>query len=134
MQDRPMKRLFQYLGRYRKSLTIAISSSITNKIFDLMPPFLTAWLIDSVSGQIPNWISSLGLDEVWSIVVFIGILIILIFGGESFFEWIFKREFLRLAQRAQHDLRVDAYTKMQNRELAYFENQRTGNLMSMLND
>lgn len=134
MQDRPMKRLFQYLGRYRKSLTIAVSSSITNKIFDLMPPFLTAWLIDSVSGQIPNWISGLGFNEIWSIVLFIGVLVIVIFGGESFFEWLFKREFLQLAQRVQHDLRVDAYTKMQTRELAYFENQRTGNLMSMLND
>ncbi|MEM8528407.1 MAG: ABC transporter ATP-binding protein [Bacteroidota bacterium] len=129
-----MKRLFQYLGRYRTSLSVAVSSSVTNKIFDLMPPFLTAWLIDSVSGQIPSWISGLGFEDVWNIVLFIGVLIIVIFGGESLFEWIFKREFLRLAQRVQHDLRIDAYSKMQDRELAYFENQRTGNLMSMLND
>jgi len=134
MQDRPMRRLFQYLGRYRTSLNLAVSSSVINKIFDLMPPFLTAWLIDSVSGQIPNWINGLGFESVWNIILFIGVLILFIFGGESFFEWLFKREFLRLAQRVQHDLRVDAYAKMQNRELAYFENQRTGNLMSMLND
>ena len=135
MQDRPMKRLFQYLGRYRSSLSFAISSSIINKIFDLMPPFLTAWLIDSVSGQVPNWIANgLGLTDLFQIVLFIGVLIIIIFAGESLFEWFFKREFLQLAQRVQHDLRLDAYDHMQRRELAYFENQRTGNLMSMLND
>ncbi|MEM0992661.1 MAG: ABC transporter ATP-binding protein [Bacteroidota bacterium] len=135
MQDRPMKRLFQYLGRYRSSLSFAISSSVINKIFDLMPPFLTAWLIDSVSGQIPAWIGEgLGMTDVWRIIALIGVLIIVIFAGESLFEWFFKREFLQLAQRVQHDLRLDAYGHMQDRELAYFEDQRTGNLMSMLND
>lgn len=135
MTDRPMKRLFRYLGRYRRNVTIAVSSSISNKILDLMPPFLTAWLIDSVSGQIPAWISELFPDiSLWGIVLFIGVLIILIFAGESFFEWMFKRSFLRLAQRVQHDLRIDAYQQMQNREMAFFENQRIGNLLSMLND
>lgn len=41
---------------------------------------------------------------------------------------------MRLAQQVQHDLRLDAYNRMQEREMAYFEQQRTGNLMAMLND
>ncbi len=130
-----MRRLFKYLGNYRRSLSFAVSSSIINKIFDLMPPFLTAWLIDSVSGKIPAWIEQgLGWNDIPQIIVLLGSLIVVIFGAESLFEWLFKREFLRLAQRVQHDLRLDAYAHLQKRELAYFENQRTGNLMSMLND
>lgn len=135
MSDRPMRRLFQYLGRYRQRLTLAVSSTIANKILDLMPPFLTAWLIDSVSGKTPNWIKqTLPEVDLFNIVLFIGILIILIFFGESFFEWLLKKSFLQLAQHLQHDLRMDAYEHLQNRELAFFENQRTGNLMSLLND
>ena len=135
MSDRPMKRLFHYLGRYRRSISTAVSASVINKILDLMPPFLTAWLIDSVSGKVPNWIESIPqIESIWQIIIFIGLLIFLIFLGESLSEWLFKSSFLKLAQRVQHDLRVDAYTHMQARELAYFENQRTGNLMSMLND
>ena len=135
MQDRPMKRLFQYLGRYRKNLRFAISSSIINKVFDLMPPFLTAWMIDSVSGKIPTWIEhGLGWTDLPEIIVLLAALIVFTFGVESFFEWLFKHQYLRLAQRVQHDLRLDAYARLQKRELAYFENQRTGNLMSMLND
>ena len=34
----------------------------------------------------------------------------------------------------QHKLRIDAYDKMQAREIAYFEVQRTGNLLSILNN
>ncbi|MEM1217622.1 MAG: ABC transporter ATP-binding protein [Bacteroidota bacterium] len=132
---RPMRRLFRYLGNYRKSVRFAVSTSIINKILDLMPPFLTAWLIDSVSGNIPAWISQwTGLIEPWPVVVFVMVLTAAIFLGESFFEWLFKRTFMRLAQRVQHDLRIDAYRKLQHRELAFFETQRTGNLMAILND
>jgi ATP-binding cassette subfamily B protein len=131
----PMLRLFQYLRNYKKDLSISIFATITNKLFDMMPPFLTAWMIDSVSGNVPKWIQQwTGLEDLWEIAIFIAILTIIIFGFESFFEWMYKRGFMRLAQKSQHDLRMDAYKVMQNREIAYFEEQRTGNLMSMLND
>lgn len=126
-----MLRLFRYLKAYRGQVAFATVSSVLNKIFDLMPPFLTAWMIDSVSGNIPGWT---GLTDPWQAVVFIGVLTLVIFGLESFFEWLLKREFMRLAQRVQHDLRTDAYVRMQEREMAFFEDQRTGNLMSILND
>ncbi len=131
----PMRRLFRYLDRYKGKLWSSISYSVINKFFDLMPPFLTAWMIDSVSGNIPIWISKwTGLTEVWPIIVFLTALTVFIFGMESFFEWLFKRGFMELAQEVQHDLRMDAYTQLQSREIAYFEEQRTGNLMSMLNN
>lgn len=131
----PMRRLFQYLRNFRKSVLFASVSSVINKIFDLMPPFLTAWLIDTASNQVPDWIPRMtGLSEAWPVVVFLAVLTLVIFGFESFFEWLFQRGFLRLAQQVQHRLRLDAYEQLQGRELAYFESQRTGNLMAMLND
>ncbi len=132
---KPMYRLFRYLNNYREKVLSASLSSIANQVFDLMPPFLTAWMIDSVSGNVPGWISTYtGLSDSWSIILFLGILTVIIFGLESFFEWLLQRGFMRLAQRVQHDLRMDAYQKLQSREMAYFEEQRTGNLMAMLND
>ena len=131
----PMRRLFRYLDRYKGKLWFATGSSIINKLFDLMPPFLTAWVIDTVNSQVPNWIPKYtGLTDLWEIIIFLTILTFFIFGMESFFEWLFKRSFMRLAQEVQHDLRMDAYTQLQSREMAYFEEQRTGNLMAMLND
>ena len=130
-----MLRLFRYLKNYKREVGIASSATIANKLFDMMPPFLVAWLIDTVSGQIPKWIGTItGLSDRWNVAIFICILTVGIFGFESFFEWMFKRGFMRLAQKVQHHLRLDAYNTMQSREMAYFEEQRTGNLMSMLND
>lgn len=132
---RPMWRLFRFIGQYRSAFWFSIGSSVTNKVFDLMPPFLTAWIIDTVSGQTPAWIPQLtGWQEPWPIVIFLAGLTLAIFGFESFFEWLHKRGFMRLAQRVQHDLRLQAYNALQKREMAYFESQRTGNLMAMLND
>ena len=131
----PMFRLFRYLGGYKKEVGISVFATITNKLFDMMPPFLVAWILDTVSGKVPTWIPQwTGLSDLWEVAFFICILTVIIFGFESFFEWMFKRGFMRLAQQVQHDLRLDAYNTMQSREIAYFEEQRTGNLMSMLND
>ena len=131
----PMRRLFQYLRRYRKGLSLAVGSSILNKIVDLAPPFLTAWLIDTVAGNTPGWMAEgLGLNSAWSAVVFLIVLTIVLHVLESVTEWLMKRTYMRVAQRAQHHLRVRAYQHLQSREMAFFERERTGNLMSVLND
>ncbi len=131
----PMRRLFRYLDRFRLQLWSSIVYSVLNRIFDLMPPFITAWFIDTVSKKIPGWIPTLtGLTDPWQIIIFLTVLTVAIFGFESFFQWLYNRGFMRLAQRLQHDLRMDTYAHLQAREMAFFEEQRTGNLMSILND
>ena len=130
-----MHRLFQHLRRYRRGLAVAVGSSILNKIVDLAPPFLTAWLIDTVAGETPAWIAqTLGFSEVWSAVVFILVLTVVLHLLESLTEWVMKRTYMRVAQRAQHELRVRTYAHLQRREMAFFERERTGNLMSIVND
>jgi len=133
--DKPMHQLFEYLRKYRKDLWGSSAASVINKLFDLMPPILTGWFIDTVSGNTPKWIAEqLGLTTIASIIIFLALLTFFIFAMESFFQWLFQRGFMRLAQKAQHDLRIETYGKIQTRELAFFENQRLGNLMSILND
>ena len=131
----PMLRLFKYLKSYYRSISFSVFSSITNKVLDLMPPLMIGWLIDTASGNTPLWIGEmLGISEMWSAAIFLSIVIFVVFGLESLFQWMYQYGFLTLAQNVQHDLRMDAYNKLQSREIAYFEANRTGNLMAMLND
>lgn len=133
--NKPMYRLFQYLKSYSGQLSFASGASVLNKVLDLMPPIMVGWIIDTVSGLPPNWIKSVTqTSDNWSIAIFCSVLIIVIFALESLFEWMYQLNFMRLAQRVQNDLRVDTYNKLQQREIAYFEKERTGNLMSMMND
>ena len=131
LADRPMWRLFRYLTHYRRKFTLTVGYSIINKILDMMPPILTAWLLDSLMGQGPSWLMP---GDNWSHALQIALLIVAIFLGESFFEWLYQLGFRILAQQVQHDLRLDAYSHLQNREIAFFERSRTGNLLAILND
>ena len=93
-QVTPMKRVFQSIGHFRSDLNKSMALSFINKILDLMPPFLTAWLIDIVSGNTPNWVQGLGYNDAWSNAIFIVALTVVVFLLESFFEWLYKKGFL----------------------------------------
>jgi ATP-binding cassette subfamily B protein len=135
LAERPMRRLFRHLGRYRAQFYFACSSSIANKILDLMPPLLVGWVIDSLRGSPPSWISSLaGTRDPWSMAVVLAGLSVAIFFFESLFEWLYQGAFRTLAQTVQHDLRMDSYNQIQSREVAFFEEHRLGEILSMLND
>lgn len=130
-----MRRLFSFLLPYRSQILRASSSSVSNKILDLMPPFLVGWIIDNLDHKAPFWMAEwLGIEGIWQGAIALSLGIILIFAFESLFEWWYQLGFKRMAQTVQHDLRVEVYDHLQSREIAYFERSRTGNLMSILND
>jgi len=132
---RPMARLFGYLRRYRGSLWLASGSSVLNKILDLMPPLLVGWVIDALRGAPPSWIARLaGSSDPWRMAVALSCLAVAIFVFESLFQWAYQAGFMRLAQRVQHDLRLEAYQSIQAREMAFFEDHRLGEILAMLND
>ncbi|GIV81088.1 MAG: ABC transporter [Anaerolineae bacterium] len=61
-------------------------------------------------------------------------LTLIIWFFESVFEYVHRVLWRNLAQTVEHELRIDAYTHVQNLDLAYYEDQSTGGLMSILND
>lgn len=136
MTSHPIGNLLRYVQRYRVLFWLSVTSSICNKVLDLMPPLLVGWVIDSVRGEPPGWILEVlptGVEPA-TMAAFLAGLGVVIFGFESLFEWGFQSGFMRVAQNAQHDLRVDTYDSVQRREMAFFERHRLGETMSMLND
>ncbi len=129
-----MHRLFSYLSPMRARLSASVTFSVVNKVFDLAPPILVAWLIDSVTGNPPAWMSGLGLADMFPQVVFVAFLTVVIFGVESLSQWGYAYGFMTIAQDMQHRLRVDAYSRMQSREIRFFEEHRLGQTLAMLND
>ena len=108
--------------------------SFVNKFLDLAPPVLVGWAVDTVTRQPPWFIEAVAGPSPLHAGLFLGILGIVIFGFESIFQYLASIGFMRLAQHVQHDLRVEAYQKMQSREMAFFEDHRVGETMSMLSD
>ena len=130
----PLKRLIDYGHNYRVQIWQAIACSILNKIFDLAPPALIGAAVDVVVKQQDSLIAQLGVKDIFSQLLILSFLSLIIWGLESVFEYAYARIWRNLAQNIQHNLRLDAYSHLQELELAYFEERSTGGLMSILSD
>ncbi|MGG6297482.1 ABC transporter ATP-binding protein [Leptolyngbya sp. AN02str] len=130
----PLLRLLHYGQVYRVQMWQAITCSILNKIFDLAPPLLIGAAVDVVVQQENSWLAQFGIEGVTQQLGVIIAASMVIWSLESLFEYAYARLWRSLAQRVQHDLRLDAYSHIQELEMEYFESQSTGRLMSILND
>ena len=85
-----------------------------------MPPILVAWVIDSIAHKPPIWLVKLFpvvASNPWYAVIYLTILTVLIFAGESIFQWGYEYGFQRLAQTIQNQLRNDVYKQLQKKKL-----------------
>lgn len=130
-----LKRLWLHLRSERKDILWASSYSILNKIFDLAPPLLIGLSVDIVVKKESSILTKYFpvktvMEQLW----LVSFLTLAIWMLESLFEFLLKIKWRNLAQKVQHLLRIEAFTHVQNLEMAYFEDKSTGNLISILND
>ena len=132
--SQPLRRLLDYGRDYRQHIAWAVCCSVINKIFDLAPPALIGVAVDVVVQQQDSLIARLGVKSILGQFLVLSVLTVLIWGLESAFEYAYDRLWRNLAQNIQNDLRLDAYSHLQELEMAYFEERSSGELMSILND
>ena len=108
--------------------------SVLNRVVDLAPPTLIGAAVDVVVSREDSILAGLGFPDVRTQLILLAGLTILVFAFESIFQYAYQVLWRNLAQTIQHELRVDAYGHVQKLELAYFEEQSTGGLMSVLNN
>ncbi|MEG4996377.1 ABC transporter ATP-binding protein [Microcoleus sp. B4-D4] len=130
----PLKRLLKYGRRYRIKTWLASICSLLNKFFDLAPPALIGIAVDVVVKQQDSILAKWGIKDVFWQLAIITILSLIVWTLESVFEYAYDYLWRNLAQDIEHDLRLEAYSHLQELELAYFEERSTGGLISILND
>lgn len=130
----PLQQLLNYGRKYRGQIWLATICSILNKLFDLAPPAIIGAAVDVVVQKQNSLIAQIGIKDLFGQLVVLSLISALIWSLESAFEYAYNWFWRNLAQRIQHDLRLEAYTHIQDLELAYFEDRSTGGLMSILND
>ncbi|KJV11044.1 ABC transporter [Elstera litoralis] len=130
----PLRRLYRYGFRYRPQMRWAIFCSIMNKLCDLAPEILIGAAVDVVVRRDQSFLASLGLPDPVLQVGLLGVLTLLVWGGESLFQYLYQLAWRRLAQTMQHELRLDAFAHVQKLDMGFFEDRSTGSLVSILND
>ena len=134
MQQSPLRRLWYYAETHRGRLIRAVLWSILNKFFDIIPPVLIGLAVDIAVNKEGAFLSKYGFETARSQLVALSLLTFVIWGLESVFEYLQAVAWRNLAQAIQHELRLDAYSHMQHLEMAFFEDESTGNLLAILND
>ncbi len=134
MKASTIQRLWRYATSHQSEVWRASVHSVLNKIFDLAPPALIGLAVDSVVNPQAAALYDYGYtnlaDQLWVIAG----LTVLVWGFESVFEFAYKVAWRNLAQQVQHELRQDVYRQVQRLDASWFANQRSGRLMSILND
>jgi ATP-binding cassette subfamily B protein len=108
-------------------------------VFWLFPPVVLGVAFDAIFlGNQPyrlpfvpeTWIPTTAMSQFW---FSLGLLALSFIGASAIYvvgNWVRTIA----AYRIQHDLRTDAYAAMQGLDFGFFENQQTGELMSILNN
>jgi ATP-binding cassette subfamily B protein len=112
----------------------ASACSVLNKVFDLAPPLLIGAAVDVVVRRRQSVLAGFGYPDPVDQITVLAIVTFVIWVLESVFQYMASVIWRNLAQTIQHELRLDAYAHVQRLEMAYFEDQSTGGLMSVLND
>jgi ATP-binding cassette subfamily B protein len=108
--------------------------SALNKVFDVLPEVLIGIAVDVVVNRKASFLARFGIVPPEHQLILLAVLTVAIWVFESLFEYLYAVRWRNLAQDLQHDLRMEAYAHVQRLELSWFEDRRTGNLMSVLND
>tara|TARA_B100000900_G_scaffold155810_1_gene132411 strand:- start:281 stop:1954 length:1674 start_codon:yes stop_codon:yes gene_type:complete len=107
---------------------------VLNKVWDLAPPVLIGMAIDVVSSRENSFLAEFGYTDVHQQLYILTAFTVVIWVLESVFQYFYAVLWRNLAQTAQHELRMSAYSHIQDLEMQWFSQQSTGSLMAIMND
>jgi ATP-binding cassette, subfamily B, bacterial len=113
----------------------ATACTTLQKFADVGPELLIGAAVDVVVQGEDSFVAGLfGVQDRFDQLLIIAALNALVWGLESTFDYLAAVTWRNLAQSIEHDARVDAYSHIQDLELAWFEDNSSGGLLAILND
>lgn len=141
------RRLFRYVKPYRKRLSIALVCLLISSLIGLMVPLVSGLLVDAISGQTASGRSTLftfvgefysnilkrtppqfrgGLVN-WVVLTMLGVFVL-----QAVFNYIQSYFLSYVGERVMADLRLQTYEHVQRMSLRFFNDRRTGEIMSRI--
>ena len=115
----PSQRLLRYLARYRRSFLLGFVCVIITSAISLAGPWVLKYAIDD-----------LNLGVTWEKVRLyaVALLGLALIGGV--FRFLMRRIIIGASREFEYDLRNDFFARLQRQHAGYFQQNRTGDLMS----
>lgn len=129
-----LRRLFHYSRQWRRRYLLGTLYAIINKLFDIAPEILIGVAVDVVVQREESFLADLGVTSLEQQLVVLGVLTVLIWGGESVFQYLYEIEWRNLAQALQNKARADVYDHVQHLRVSELDRRRQGELQTLLTE
>ena len=127
-------RFFKYAKKWRLKIYLSTFYSVINKLFDIAPEILLGIAVDVVASSGDNFLDYFGIHGSEDQVITLALLTFGIWAFESIFQYMYMVGWRNIAQSIEHDIRRDLYKNVQSLDINWFENQKLGNISSIIND
>ncbi len=131
----PLVRLWLYARGHRRRVVAATVWTTVNKFADVAPELIIGAAVDViVRGDASFAASVLGVEDRFAQLAILAGLNVVVWLVESGSQYLSELGWRNVAQSIEHDARLDAYTHVQELEVAWFEDTTSGGLLAVLND
>jgi len=119
----------------RKRIVAAVVATVLNKLFDIAPELLIGVAIDVVVRSDDSFVAQvLSIEDRHDQLLVLAAITAVVWILESATQYVADWLWRGLSQDIQHDLRVDAYSHVQDLDMGWFEDRQSGRLVTILND
>ncbi|MEZ5311723.1 MAG: ABC transporter ATP-binding protein [Microthrixaceae bacterium] len=134
-QESPQRALWRYARGHRGHVVLGTTMSILNKAADIAPELLIGAAVDVVVNEQESFIGGIfGVEDRFQQLTILAIVTALVWIIESATEYVAVLTWRYLAQKIEHEMRMDLYSHVQGLDQAYFEEATSGGLMAVIND
>ncbi|MEO7453665.1 MAG: ABC transporter ATP-binding protein [Fimbriimonadales bacterium] len=135
MENTGLKRLWSYARAHRPKVILATVYTTLGKVMDVVPEVLIGVVIDViVRGQESFMATIFGIESRWEQLLVLAGVNVVVWILESTFGYLSTVAWRNLSQTLEHEIRTDLYSHVQKLEIGWFDEQRGGGLLSILND
>ncbi len=123
MKKSIIKRLWGYMGKYRAQLIVVFIFAILGNTLSIFSPLLTGQAIDKIIG-----VAQVDFKGLIKIIILLSV--IYVFSG--LFQWLMSVVSSVAANNTIHDIRKEAFDKLNTLPLKYFDGAAHGDIISRL--
>jgi ATP-binding cassette subfamily B protein len=114
-----LRRLFPYVARYRWNVVIGLSCSLVATAIQLAGPWILKYSIDDLTAGVTSR----------KLLLYAGLMIAAALVG-GYFRYDARQRMIGASRQMEYDLRNDFFAHLQRLPLGYYNEHRTGDLMS----
>src|SRR5436189_5986175 len=115
----PVRRLLHYFATYRRTLLLGFACVLGSAAFSLLKPLISSRAVSAIGGTFTR-----------GMLVRYGLMLIGAAAMQGVFLYLHRQIIIGASRNIEYDMRNDFYAHLQRLPLRYYQDQRTGDLMS----